>query len=191
MLKFLNKGKNGEKMTNEESNKTENTKEQIEKSGQTFSDKASDVFDNLTDEAKKMGEKAGDAFEDLSESAKKAGTKAGEVIGDLAEGTKKATEKAGDKASDVVGSILTGMKKVGDKATDAVEILEIKREISKLEDANKKLVPQISDTVLTLYAEKKIKEPSLVEFCQQFEVNNKLISDKKAQIETIKKSETE
>ena len=83
------------------------------------------------------------------------------------------------------------MKKVSDKATDAVEIFEIKREISQLENANEKIAPQIGNAVVALYLEKKIKDPTLVAFCKEIEKNNKLIEDKRAQIESIKKIEAE
>ena len=131
--------------------------------------KTKDAQENTSKGAKDFGEKTSDAFEKVTEGAK----------------------KAGEKANDAFGNILTGMKKVGDKATDAVEILEIKREINRLESANKKIVPQISDAVLTLYNEKIIKNPTLMAFCEEIEKNTKLIEEKKAQIEVIKESETE
>jgi hypothetical protein len=156
-------------MTNEESKKPENTEENVEEGVKKFSDKASDAFENITEGAKKVGEKAGD------------------TLGDIAGGAK----KAGEKASDVVDAVITGMKRVGEKATETVEILGLKREISQLKSANKKIKPKISDAVLALYAEKNIKEPSLVEFCEETEKNNELIEEKKAQIEVINKSEAE
>ena len=156
-------------MTNEDGNKVDNTKE------------------NMTDGAKKFGEKTGEVIGDIAKGAKKASEKAEVAIDSLKEGTKKASEKA----SDVFDNILTGMKKAGDKASDTVKILEIKHEISQLESANKKIVPQIGDAVLVLYTEKKIKDATLTAFCEEIEKNDGLIEEKKAQIEAIKERETE
>jgi len=141
----------------------------------------------MAEGAKKASQKAEVAFDNIKEGTKKAGEKAEVVFENVAEGAK----KAGGKASEVVGNILTGMKKVGDKATDAVEVFEIKREISQLENTNEKIAPQISNAVVALYMEKKIKDPTLVAFCKEIKKNNKMIEDKKAQIETIKESENE
>jgi len=174
-------------MTNDENKITKNTQENASEGNKNFSEKANDAFERVTEGAKKAGEKAEVAIDNLKEGTKKAGEKAEVVIDNIKDGTKKASEKA----SDVVGNILTGMKKVGDKATDAVEILEIKREISQLERANKKIMPQISDAVLALYIEKKIKAPILTAFCEEIDKNKKLIEEKKAKIEVIKESETE
>jgi len=179
--------KNGEKMTSDENKKTKDAQENTSKGAKDFGEKTSDAFEKVTEGAKKAGEKAEVAIDNLKEGTKKAGEKAEVVIDNLKEGAK----KAGEKANDAFGNILTGMKKVGDKATDAVEILEIKREINRLESANKKIVPQISDAVLTLYNEKIIKNPTLMAFCEEIEKNTKLIEEKKAQIEVIKESETE
>jgi len=173
-------------MAKEESTKTENSQENVEAGVKKMSEKTSDTIDKMAEEAKKASEKAEVAIENIKEGTKKAGEKADVAIEKIKEGTK----KAGEKASDVVGNILTGMKKVGDKATDTVKILEIKREVSQLESANKKIVPQISDAVLALCAEKKINDPTLTAFCEEIEKNKKLIEEKKAQIEVIKESGT-
>ena len=174
-------------MTNDENKKTNDTQENSSEGAKNFSEKANDAFEKVTEGAKKAGEKAEVAIDTLKEGTKKVGEKAEVVLENIKDGTK----KAGEKASDVFGNILTGMKKVGDKASDAVEILEIKREINQLERANKKIAPQISDTVLSLYIEKKIKASTLTAFCEEIEKNKKLIEEKKAKIEVIKKSETE
>jgi len=149
--------------------------------------KTNNTQENSPESTKNFSEKTNDAFKKVTEGAKKAGEKAEVAIDNLKEGTK----KAGEKASDVFGNILTDMKKIGDKVTDAVEILEIKREISQLERANKKITPQISDAVLALHKEKMIKDPTLITFCEEIEKNVKLIEEKKTQIEVIKESETE
>ena len=192
-------------MTNEEDKENEDIQNNTPEDAKITGKKSSDAIDKIAEGAKKTSEKAEVAIDNLKEGTKKAGEKAEVVIDNIKEGTKKAGEKAevviediaegakkiGEKGGVVIGSILTGMKKAGDKATDAVKILEIKREISQLESANKKITPQIGNAVLVLYMEKKIKEPTLTAFCEEIEKNNKLIEDKKAQIEVINKSETE
>ena len=174
-------------MTNDENKKNKNSQENTSEGVNNFSEKTSDTFEKVTEGAKKAGEKAEALIDNLKEGTKKAGEKAEVVIDNLKEDTK----KAGEKASDVVDAVITGLKRVGEKATETVEILGLNREISQLKSANKKIKPKISDAVLALYAEKNIKEPSLVEFCEEIEKNNKLIEEKKAQIEVIKESETE
>ena len=156
-------------MTNDENKENKNTQENTSEGVKNFSEKTSDTFEKITEGAKKAGEKAEVVIDNLKED----------------------TKKAGEKASDVVDAVITGLKRVGEKATETVEILGLNREISQLKSANKKIKPKISDAVLALYAEKNIKEPSLVEFCEEIEKNNKLIEEKKAQIEVIKESETE
>jgi len=156
-------------MTNEEKNKTENTQE------------------NSTEDMEKLSEKSSDVIDKMTEGAKKATQKTEAAIENLKEGTKKVSEKAGK----VVDNIVTGMKKVGDKAADTVKILELKHEISQFENENKKIAPQISDTVLALYIEKKIKDPTLMAFCEEIEKNNKLIEEIKAKIEEISENETD
>lgn len=209
MLLFNKNKIKGEKMTDETKKPIENEEEQIKETGKNFADKAGDTFEKVSESAKVAsekasdtfekvsqgakvaGEKAVDAFDNFAESAKVAGVKAGEVLEDLAETTKLASKKAGEKASEVAGTVLSGMKKMGEKATDAVEILEIKREISKLESEIKSIIPQVSDQVLALYAENKLKESALVELCNQIKKNKELIQEKLTHIETIKKSESE
>lgn len=178
-------------MADEENVKPEEMQESVEESGKDLGDKANEALDTISEGAKKAGQKAGEALEDITEGAKKAGAKAGEMLGDLAEGTKKMTEKAGETASEVVGSILTGMKKVGDKATDAVEVLDLKRQISQLESANKKVMPKIGKAVLDLYAANKIDDPGLMDLCKEIEMNNQKADELKAQIEELKENEKE
>jgi len=174
-------------MTNKENKKNDDIQNKPSEDAKIIGKKSGDTIDKMAEGAKKASQKAEVAFDNIKEGTKKAGEKAEVVFENVAEGAK----KAGGKASEVVGNIMTGMKKVGDKATDAVEVFEIKREISQLENANEKIAPQIGNAVLALYMEKKIKDPTLVAFCKEIEKNNKMIEDKKAQIETIKESETE
>jgi hypothetical protein len=173
-------------MANEETKNTEGTQEEVKADVKDLKDKASDTFEKVSDTAKVVGEKAVDAFDNFADNAKVAGAKAGEVLEDLAESTKIASKKAGEKAGEVASSVLSGMKKMGEKATDAVEILEIKHAINKLESENKSIGPKISEQVLALFAENKLKEISLVELCGEIEKNKALIEEKLAQIETIK-----
>jgi len=172
-------------MTDKDTNQADEPK----KEEKDIREKADDVMGKISDGAKKAGVKAGETLDQFADGAKKAGAKAGEVLGDFAEGTKKATAKAGEKAGDVMGNILSGMRKAGEKATDSVKIMEVKHEISQIELANKKVLPKISEKVLALFAEKKIKNPELTAMCQEIEKNEKLIEEKKAQIETIKTTE--
>ncbi len=173
-------------MAKEENTKTENSQEKIEEGTKKMNKKTSDTIDKMAEGAKKASEKAEVSIENIKEGTKKAGEKADVAIEKIKEGTK----KAGEKASDVVDAVITGMKRVGERATETVEILGLKREISQLENANKKIVPQISDAVLALCAEKKINDPTLTAFCEEIEKNKKLIEEKKAQIEVIKESGT-
>ena len=176
----------------EENKKQEAAAEEApQKESKDFKETANEIMDKVSEGAKKAGEAAGDALETFAEGAKKASVKAGEVLGDLAEGTKKATVKAGEKAGVVMGSIKEGVQKVSEKAKDSVKVAELKLEINKLESANKKLLPQIGQAVMDLYAEGKIKQAALVELCQTIEENNAAVELKREEIETVKTTESE
>jgi len=168
-----------------------NQEDEPKKEEKDIREKADEMMDKVSDGAKKAGAKAGEALDQFAEGAKKAGAKAGEVLGDFAEGTKKATVKVSEKAGDVMGDIISGVRKAGEKATDSVKIMEIKHEISQIETESKKILPKISEKVLALYAEDKIKDPELAAMCQEIKKNDLLIEDKKEQIETIKTTDNE
>ena len=178
-------------MTEENKNPQEATSEAPQKENKDFKTTANEIMDKVSEGAKKAGEVAGEALETFADGAKKAGVKAGEVLGDLAEGTKKATSKAGETAGDVMDTIKVGVRKVSEKAKDSVKIAELKLEINKLENANKKLLPEIGQAVLDLHAEGKVKDPILLEFCKSIEENNAMIELKKEEIETVQQTESE
>jgi hypothetical protein len=178
-------------MTDEETKKTEPVQEEAKSTEKDFKEKANVVMGKVSEGAKVAGEKAGEAFETFAQGAKKAGAKAGEVLEDLTEGTKKVTAKAGETASDVMDSIISGVRKVSEKASDSVKIMEIKREIRRLDAANRKIMPKITEAVLDLYDQQKIKEPALVNMCKEIEANNNMVEEKLAEIETVKATEAE
>jgi len=176
-------------MAENETNKTEQA--QSTPAGKDFKQKAGEAMDKASEAAGKATDKAGEIFESIADGAKKAGAKAGEVLEDVAEGTKKAAKKAGETAEDVMDNIIVGVRKASEKAADSVKIMEIKHEINKLESANKKVLPQISATVLDLYEQGKLKTPELVSLCDEIASNNEMIQAKRDKIEEIKKTENQ
>jgi len=163
---------------------------QAKSTGKDFKDKANQTMDKASDVAGKAAEKAGELFESFSDGAKKAGAKAGDVLEDVAAGTKKAAKKAGETAGDVMDNIIVGVRKASEKAADSVKIMEVKHEISKLEGANKKIMPQISASVWDLYEQGKLDTPELVAFCDAIASNNALIDAKRQTIEEIKATDS-
>ena len=174
-------------MAENETKKTEQA--EAKPSGKEFKEKANEAMDKASEVAGIATEKAGELFESFAEGAKKAGAKAGVVLEDVAEGTKKAAKKAGETAEDVMDNIIVGVRKASEKAADSVKIMEIKHEISKLESANKNILPQISQTVLDLYEQGKLKSPELISLCDEIASNNEMIHAKREKIEEIKKIE--
>jgi len=171
--------------------KTKNPEQADVKSDEkNFKEKTNEAIDKASEVAGKATEKAGELFDTFAESAKKAGAKTGEVLEDVAESTKKAAGKAGEAASDVMDNILVGVRKASEKAADSVKIMEVKHEISKLENANKKILPQISTAVMALYEQGKLNVPELNALCDQIASNSELIQAKLDKIEEIKTSES-
>lgn len=174
-------------MAEEETKKTEQAQEKP--AGKDFKEKANDVMDKASETAGKAAEKAGELMESFAESAKKAGAKAGEVLEDVAEGTKKAAKKAGETAGDVMDNIIVGVRKASEKAADSVKVMEVKHEISKLESANKKIMPQLSQVAWELYEQGTLKVPQLTALCDEIASNNDLIAEKRKKIEEIRATE--
>jgi hypothetical protein len=174
-------------MAEDETKKTEQAEATPE--GKDFKQKANEAVDKASEAAGKAAEKAGDLLETFAEGAKKAGVKAGEVFEDVAEGTKKAAEKAGETASDVMDNIIVGVRKASEKAADSVKIMEVKHEISKLEQANKKIMPQLSQAAWNLYEQGTLKVAELTALCDEIASNNTLIQAKLKKIEEIKATE--
>ncbi len=166
-------------------------KEQAEAklAGKDLKEKANEAMDKASEVAGKATDKAGEMFESFADGAKKAGAKAGEVLEDVAAGTKKAAKKAGETAGDVMDNIIVGVRKASEKAADSVKIMEVKHEISKLDSANKKIMPQLSKTALALYEQGKLKVPELTDLCDEIASNNERIQAKLKKIEEIKATE--
>jgi hypothetical protein len=175
-------------MAEDQTKTTASTEEKV--AGKEFKDKTGEAIDKASEVAGKATEKAGELFESFADGAKKAGVKAGEVLEDVAEGTKKAAKKAGETAGDVMDNIIVGVRKASEKASDSVKIMEVKHEISKLESANKKIMPKISEAVLALYEAGKLKTPELTALCDEIASNNEMIQSKLAKIEEIKTTES-
>ena len=175
-------------MAEDETKKTEMNEEV--KSGSDFKEKAGQAMDKASEVAGKATEKAGEMFDTFAEGAKKAGAKAGEVLEDVAAGTKKVAKKAGETAGDVMDNIIVGVRKASEKASDSVKIMEVKHDISKLESANKKIMPQISDAVLALYEAGNLKVPELTALCDEIASNKEMIQAKLDKIEEIKATES-
>jgi hypothetical protein len=179
--------KRGRKMTDDETKNTEQTESKPD--GKDIKQQANEAVDKASEVAGKAAEKASDLMESFAEGAKKAGAKAGEVLEDVAEGTKKAAEKAGETASDVMDNIIVGVRKASEKAADSVKIMEVKHEISKLENANKKIMPRLSQVAWDLYEQGTLNAPELTVLCDEIASNNSLIQTKLKKIEEIRATE--
>ena len=176
-------------MAEDNQTNTENIEEK--KPGAEFKEKATEAMDKASEAAGKATEKAGELMESFAEGAKKAGVKAGEVLEDVAEGTKNAAKKAGETAGGVMDNLIVGMRKASEKAADSVKIMEVKHEISKLESANKNIIPKLSETAWALYENGVLRAPELTALCDEIASNNEMIKAKLAKIEEIRATESE